>query len=155
MRIAFALLTLAFATITGAAPSEMPNRKPGLWEIKMQMPDMEQPTLSQHCIDEKTDNILLQQGHFQPRQNCSKNNLRKESGKIILESECKIEGSNTSTKAVFSGDFSHSYRGEIHTTYTPSLHGMKTSMQTLEGKWLGVCKPGQKPGDIAIPGVSP
>lgn len=153
MRIVLVILTLAFTTLTFAAQSDMPNRKPGLWEIKMQTPEMEMPILSQQCIDEKSDNLLQQQGRAQAQQKCDKNTIRKEGDKIILESECKFEGCTAKSKAVFSGDFTRNYRGEIHTTYTPSLHGMKSSTQTLEGKWLGACKPGQKPGDVTIPGM--
>ena len=30
---------------------------------------------------------------------------------------------------------------------------MKESASTMEAKWLGACKPGQKPGDISMPGM--
>lgn len=153
MRTVLAVLTLVFTTFTFAASSDMPNRKPGLWEIKMQTPEIEMPMISQQCIDEKTDNMLQQQSHNQTKQKCSKNTMRKEGNSIIVESECTFEGSTAISKAVFSGDFSRNYRGEIHTTYQPSLHGMKSSTQSLEGKWLGACKAGQKPGDIVIPGM--
>lgn len=152
MRIVFALLAL-FAAFAQAASSDMPARKPGLWEIKMSMPSMPQPMLSQHCIDEKTDNLLQQQGEKQSRQQCSKNSLSRQGDKIIIDSVCKFDGTTATTHAVFSGDFSRNYRGEIDTTYAPPMHGMKSSKQVLEGKWLGACKAGQKPGDAVIPGM--
>ena len=43
MRYVLALITLIFVTIAHAAPNDMPTRKPGLWEIKMQVPGMAQP----------------------------------------------------------------------------------------------------------------
>ena len=151
MRFVLTLLIFAFATNSSAAPSDIPSRKAGLWEIKMQMPEMPQGMTSQHCVDSNTDNLLQQQG--QAKQECSKNSVRKEGDKTIVESVCKIEGSTATTKAVFSGDFSRQYRGEISTTFAPPLHGMKSSKQTLESKWLGPCKAGQKPGDVMIPGM--
>jgi hypothetical protein len=30
---------------------------------------------------------------------------------------------------------------------------MKSSKQSMEAKWLGPCKPGQKPGDVIMPGM--
>lgn len=153
MRLALALLALAIGTIAYATPNELPMRKPGLWEIKMQAPGMPQAMLSQHCVDEKTDNLLQQQGQAQARQQCSKNSMRREGDKIIVESVCKIDATTATTKAIFSGDFSRSYRGEINTRFSPPMHGMKSSQQTLEGTWLGACKPGQKPGDVVIPGM--
>ena len=109
MRLALALLALlalAYTATTFSAPNDMPTRKSGLWEIKMQSPEMPQPMQSQHCIDEKTDNLLLQQGQAQAQQQCSKNSMRKEGDKIIVESVCKFDATTATTKAVFSGDFS-------------------------------------------------
>jgi hypothetical protein len=153
MRIALALFTLVCASAAQAAPKDMPARKPGLWEIKMQLPNMPQAMLSQHCIDDKTDNLLQQQGEKHAQQQCSKNSLSKQGDKIILDSVCQFDATTATTHAVFSGDFSRAYRGEISTTYAPPLHGMQSSKQVLEGKWLGACKPGQKPGDVVIPGM--
>ena len=153
MRLIFALLALSFGTIANAASNDMPARKPGLWEIKMQAPNMPQPMLSQHCINDKTDNLLQQQGQAQAKQQCSKNSMSKQGAKIIVDSVCKFDATTSSTHAVFSGDFNRNYRAEISTSYSPPLHGMKSSQQTLEGKWLGACKPGQKPGDVIMPGM--
>jgi len=152
MHLILALLTLSFAANIAAA-NDMPARKPGLWEIKMQIPNMPQPMLSQHCIDEKTDNLLQQQGEKQARQQCSKNSMSKQGDKVIVDSVCKIDATTATTHAVFSGDFNRSYRGEIDTSFSPPLHGTKASKQVLEGKWLGACKPGQKPGDVSMPGM--
>lgn len=151
MRFVLPILLFAFAANSNAAPNDLPTRKAGLWEIKMHMPELPQAMTSQHCVDSKTDNLLQQQS--QAKQECSKNSVRKEGDKTIVESVCKIEGSTVTTKAVFSGDFTRQYRGEIISSFAPPLHGMKSSKQTLESKWLGACKPGQKPGDVVIPGM--
>lgn len=153
MRLTLLLLALTFSALSSAAPQDMPARKPGLWEIKMQMPGMPQPMLSQQCIDEKTDDLMQQQGQAQAKQQCSKNAMRRDGEKVIVESVCKFDATTATTTAIFSGDFSRSYRGEISTTYAPPMQGMKSSKQTLEAKWLGACKPGQKPGDVIMPGM--
>lgn len=153
MRITLIVLTLVFIASAQAAPSDMPKRKTGLWEIKMQSPEMPQPMLSQHCIDEKTDDLLQQRSEKQAQQQCSKNSMNKQGDKIVIDSVCKLDATTATTHAVFSGDFSRNYRGEINTSFNPPLHGMKASKQVLEGKWLGACKPGQKPGDVVIPGM--
>jgi hypothetical protein len=33
------------------------------------------------------------------------------------------------------------------------LQGMREASTVIEGKWLGPCNPGQKPGDASIPGM--
>lgn len=152
MRLAVAFLALILSPLATAA-GEVPHRKPGLWEVKMQVPGMPQPMASQQCIDEKTDDLMERQGQAHAKQQCSKNSVRKEGDKVIVESVCKFNGTTATTTAVFSGDFSRSYRGEINTTYSPPMQGMKSSKQTMEAKWLGACKPGQKPGDVIMPGM--
>ena len=153
MRFVIASLALALSSLAFAAQKDMPVRKPGLWEIKMQVPGMPQPVTSQQCIDEKTDDLLQQRGEAQAKQQCSKNALRREGDRVIIDSVCTFDGTTATTAAVFSGDFSRSFHGEINTSYSPPLHGMQSSKQTLEAKWLGACKPGQKPGDVIMPGM--
>lgn len=46
MRFILMILIFAFATNSSAAPSDMPSRKSGLWEVKMQMPEMPQAMAS-------------------------------------------------------------------------------------------------------------
>lgn len=153
MRLVIALVALTLSPLSVAAPMDAPHRKPGLWEMKMQVPGMPQPMVSQQCIDEKTDDLMQRQGQAQARQQCSKNSMRREGDKVIVESVCKFDGTTATTTAVFTGDFAKSYRGEINTTYSPPMQGMKSSKQTMEAKWLGACKPGQKPGDVIMPGM--
>lgn len=144
----FALLAPAFAQ------SDMPKRKPGLWEIKMTTSmSPGTPSVAQHCIDAKTDDMMQQRAQGMDKKACSKNTVRREGGKVIAESVCKFGETTATTKVVFSGDYSSQYRGDIYSTYSPPMRGMKESHSTLDAKWLGACKAGQKPGDVIMPGM--
>ena len=79
--------------------------------------------------------------------------MRKEGDKIIVESVCKFDGTTATHQGGFFRRLFAHYRGEINTTYAPPLHDIKSSQQTFEGKWLGACKAGQKPGDVIMPGM--
>lgn len=57
------------------------------------------------------------------------------------------------TRAVFCGDLSSNYRGEIYSAYSPPMMGMKEARSVIEAKWLGTCQPGLKPGDVVMPGA--
>jgi len=51
------------------------------------------------------------------------------------------------------GDFDSAYtvKTTSHSEHGPS--GLpRDSTMTIEAKWLGACKPDQKPGDIVMPG---
>ncbi|MBI3576173.1 MAG: DUF3617 family protein [Gammaproteobacteria bacterium] len=154
MRYFTAVILVAIA-LPVVAQADAPKRKPGLWEIKMTSDAGHGggPMVSQHCIDAKTDDLMQQRTQGMDKQACSKNSVRRESGKVIAESVCKFGETTATTRAVFSGDFSSNYRGDIHSTYSPPMMGMKEAKQTLEAKWLGACKPGQKPGDVIMPGM--
>lgn len=150
------LISIIFITLTlpGLAQADLPKRKPGLWEIKMTTSmGPGGPSVSQHCIDAKTDDLMQQRAQGMDKKACSKNSVRREGDKMIAESVCKFGETTATTKVVFSGDYSSQYRGDIHSTYSPPMMGTKESRSTLEAKWLGACKAGQKPGDVIMPGM--
>ncbi len=148
-----ALISLFISSAWAETPKDMPKRKSGLWDLSMKMDAGPAPMRMQQCVDEKSDDLMQQQGEKQTKANCSKNTFSKAGNRVTSESVCKIGETTATTKAVFSGDFSTAYRGEIHSSYSPPMHGMKESNQTIEAKWLGPCKAGQKPGDVMMPGM--
>lgn len=148
-----ALISLFISSAWADTPKDMPKRKSGLWELSMKMDTGPAPLRMQQCVDEKSDDLMQQQSEKQSKANCSKNTFSKTGNRISIESVCKLGETTATTQAVFTGDFTSAYRGEIRSTYSPPLHGMKESKQTIEAKWLGACKPGQKPGDVIMPGM--
>ena len=147
------LLIILFAEGTAvAAYFDAPKRKSGLWEITISSGQTKSGHAMQQCIDEKTDDLMRNEMSGQKPQ-CSKNETRKEGDRIVAESVCKVQNSTATTRAVFTGRFDSAYKGDIKSTYDPPLSGMKDSSSTIEAKWLGPCKPGQKPGDVVMPGM--
>ena len=41
----------------------------------------------------------------------------------------------------------------MKTRFSPPMHGMSQSNMTLDARWLGACKAGQKPGDVIMPNM--
>jgi hypothetical protein len=74
-------------------------------------------------------------------------------GKVTIHSVCKHEGMTTTSDAVITGDFESSYRSDMVIRYDPPQQGMKDMKMVQEARWLGPCKPGQKPGDIMMQGM--
>jgi len=99
------LLAAGFANAADA-----PARKSGLWEMTNNMSGPQPMTTTmQQCVDEKTDKLADQPGDM--KQNCSKNDISRSGGKVIVDSVCKFEGTTATTHAEFSGDFGSNYRG--------------------------------------------
>ena len=58
------------------------------------------------------------------------------------------------SRSVASGDFESFYRIDTHVTYEPPLGGIKREdKDALEGRYVGPCLAGQKPGDSVVPGM--
>ncbi|HET6756022.1 MAG TPA: DUF3617 family protein [Burkholderiales bacterium] len=130
--------------------ADLPKRKSGLWEMKLTGAGMP-GHVSQTCVDQKSDDLMKQD--VEEKMSCSKTDMRREPGKLIVDSVCKIEGSTATTRSVITGDFDSAYRVDSKTTYTPPLADLKEGSVVIDAKWLGPCKPGQEPGDIVIPGA--
>jgi hypothetical protein len=136
-----------------AAADDLPKRKSGLWEMKMSMAGMPAGMgAMQTCVDEKTDDITQQQAQAQVKKACSRNDIKRDGDRVIVHSVCQFDKTTATTDGVFSGHFDSAYRGDIKTTYSPPMAGRKEAQMTIEAKWLGPCKAGQKPGDIMVNG---
>jgi len=148
----FLVTMLTTTSAAWAAAFDAPKRKSGLWEIKMSNAAAKGTTMQQ-CIDQSTDDLMKNNMARMEKPSCSKNEMRREGDKIVAESVCKVGASTATTRAVFIGHFDAAYKADIKSTYEPPLHGMKESTSVLDAKWLGACKPGQKAGDISMPGM--
>jgi hypothetical protein len=145
--LAFGLAGLA----TAGAGAEYPPRKPGLWEMKMSQADGKSaPMVSHQCIDAKTDQAMRELGQGAGQSTCSKQDMRKDGDKIVVDSVCKIGGSTATSHMVMTGDFGNAYRMETKSTYSPPLAGRAEGSAIMETKWVGPCKADQKPGDMIM-----
>ena len=147
------LVTLLIASVVAAASFDVPKRKSGLWEIKVSSDKAQGMPGMQQCIDGKTDDLMANEMPGGEKLSCSKTEVRKEGDRIVSESVCKLNGSTAKTRAVFTGRFDSAYKANVKSTYEPPMQGMREASTVIEGKWLGPCNPGQKPGDVSIPGM--
>jgi hypothetical protein len=147
------LLGLAAAALAGGAlAADTPKRKSGLWEINTQMEGMPSMGAMQQCIDQNTDD-LMQQSAKKEKIDCSVMDVKPQGNKLTMHSVCKFEGTTATTDAVFIGAFYSAYKGDMKTRYNPPMHGVSESKMIMEARWLGPCKPGQKPGDVIMPNM--
>ena len=144
---ALALLT------TVAVADELPLRKPGLWEMKIVKVGSQLPALTtQQCTDPTVDKDMVNTVSPIAKQICSKQNLQKTATGYVNDSVCTFSGATITSHTEVTGDFDSAY---VVTTQAKSDKGpeqLRDTTTRIEAKWLGDCKPGQKPGDIVMPG---
>ncbi len=149
-KFVFALLPAATLALPALAQSlDLPTRKDGLWQMSTSAAGAP-PSVSTMCIDKSIGREMMQMGSSMQKEMCSKNDMSRDGNKVHMHSICKFGQTTATTKgtAVFSGDTG--YRMEMHSSYSPAMMGMKEAKTLIEAKWLGPCKPGQKPGDVTL-----
>ena len=122
---------------------EMPQPKLGLWEIRMQNSSdgaaLTGKGVTQICRDaarERLEKTAEESG----KKDCSKYELRKEGGKWIANTVCKIDGSTVSTLMTSEFNGEDAYRIDTHSTFDPPEDGHSRFRLVMAGKRLGPCK---------------
>jgi hypothetical protein len=150
--LAFCVLTLLPAPAVRA--DEMPIRKAGLWEMKMVRTGSPIPEMTlQHCTDETTDKAMSAVFAPMSKEICSKHDLKKTATGYVSDSVCDVGGGVMTSHSDISGDFNSAFtvKSTSHREGGGASVLPRDATTTIEAKWLGVCKPDQKPGDIVMP----
>jgi hypothetical protein len=150
----FALGACALSLMSsGASAEELPLRKAGLWEMKIVKIGSQLPELTmQHCTDATTDKDMANSVSPLAKQICSKQEVVKTATGYVSDSVCTVSGVSMTSHSEISGDFDSAYSvtTKAHTDKGPEQ--LRDTTTRIDAKWLGDCKPGQKPGDIMMPG---
>ena len=143
---------LAFSVGTACA-DDLPVRKAGLWELKMVKTGSPMPEMTmQHCTDETVDKEMNNNISPMAKQICSKQEVRKTATGYVADSVCSIGGGTMTSHSEITGDFNSAYTIVTASHSDKGLVNLRDVTTRIEGKWLGDCKPGQKPGDMVMPG---
>ena len=150
---------LAVALLLSASPTlalDLPTRKAGLWELRMEFQGRNLPAqLMQQCTDAATDKFMTLNFGGAADRNCSKRDVQNNGGTITVDSVCQFGEATTTSHAVVSGDFNSAYTVQINSMRQggrpmPGAASSGESKMTIAAKWLGPCVAGQKPGDVMM-----
>jgi hypothetical protein len=150
----FALAIALFAAAAAAAAAEeYPTLKPGQWEMVTASAKSASatPIRSTICTDATVQKEMMEMGAGMRKDMCSKSEIRHDGNRYITDAICKIGESKITSHSVMTMLGDNGYRTEVHSTYDPPFMGMKDSTTTVEGKYVGPCKDGLKPGDYVGP----
>ena len=152
---AVAAIAAAAALAPSALAQDLPKRKSGLWEIRMESGAGQGGGghLMTQCVDQSRDDAFRQMGQQMERENkCTRTNVQRGPNRLSFDSSCDFGAMKTRAKTVITGDFNSAYRMEIQSRYEPPMMGLAEGTTVMEAKWAGACKPGQRPGDVTVPG---
>jgi hypothetical protein len=134
-----------------ADADELPIRKAGLWEMKVSgggsIPEMK----LQQCTDESTDRQMSTAFSPLSKELCSKKDVRKTANGYVMDSDCSVAGVSVASHSEIVGDFNSAYTVKS-TSHGDAAAGRGDRVTAIDAKWLGACKPDQKPGDVVMPG---
>ncbi|MBI1203030.1 MAG: DUF3617 family protein [Rhodopseudomonas sp.] len=136
---------------------DMPTRKPGLWELKMEFVGRHLPIREmKHCVDAATDKLMNSSFGGGSQQNCSQQKVNRFGNTTTIDSVCTFNGATVTSHAVVTGSFDDAYTVDVSSTREggrpiPGLPAKGASHMKIAAKWLGRCQAGQRPGDIIMP----
>ena len=145
--IAVALLSSA----SFALALDVPTRKVGLWELKMEFQGRNLPAqLMQQCTDASTDKLMTLNFGGAADRNCQKRDVHNNGGTITVDSVCSFGEATTTSYAIVSGDFNSAYTVQISSTRQggrpiPGVAPGGESHMTISAKWLGPVLPARSP----------
>ena len=144
------------APINSDAPEfPYPKRKAGLWEVKIAGGQQAGLPATQLCVGENTDSASVALDRkASVKGSCKTGPFTRVGNGWLLESICKEGKVNITSRSLASGDFTTEYRIDTFVSYVPPLaSGKREDKDALVGQWLGECRPGQKIGDMFVPGM--
>lgn len=144
-----ALATIVLLSATSVLAVELPARKVGLWEtssLSSHQPGM--PVRVQMCFEAGTEHELSVRAEASlKKMGCHSNPLQFVGGNYIYDSTCKLGANTMKTHSIIS----YSRDGTTHGETTMDMgDGASPSTMSSDSKWIGACKPGQKPGQGEI-----
>ena len=137
-----------------AGAVELPVRKAGLWEMKMLRTGAPVPEMTmQHCTDETTDKEMSTSFSPMAKEICSKQDIQKTATGYVTRFRLRRRRHDDHVACRDHRRFQFRLHREIDLAQRarPGRRAAR-STTTIEAKWLGACKPDQKPGDIMMPG---
>lgn len=130
-----------------------PQRRAGLWEVRSAGVDALGMPPTRFCVGEQTDTPRTHLDRSPgPRGSCSLGEFVRAGDAWVAESVCREGRSTVTSRAVATGDFRTAYRIDTLVTHDTSP-SRREERDAVEARWLGPCEPGQRPGDLVVPGM--
>lgn len=142
--------------------AHLPARKSGLWEVTVRSDELRlrrhgqaqnRPQTVQMCISAEAEAVMLF-AIVPGQQNCREVTVQprntKDGGGWDIHTVCFVHDNRVEADMQLTGDLASEYRGAYNVKY-PHTPINDTGRMLFEGRWLGECRTGQRPGDMVLP----
>lgn len=137
--------------LAAADDLNLPDRKPGLWELTTQPTGLPKAIVTKMCLDAATDKAMMKVGMSFSK--CDEMTVSRDGGNIVVDSVCTVGAAKMKTHAVITGDFQSAYTLKSASDRISGASNLpKHSEVTQEAKWLSDCPSDMQPGDMTMPG---
>ena len=143
----------ATAKSAAARKSPLPARKSGLWEVMLRS-DTPGPRMGQTvrmCTNAESEPVMLM-AIVPGQEDCHeiKATRRAKGTGYDIRTVCYVHDNRVETRMELTGDLLSAYEGRFAAKFSQPT--ARPSVPTVfEGRWLGACQPGQRPGDMVLP----
>lgn len=147
----------ATATTVGVFQNPM-ARKPGLWEMTMEMPNTKMKTVKNSvCVDDTVaDRWMKAAGQMGATEvKCSKHDVTPTATGAVIDQVCETGGRTVSSHIELTTLSDAAFKTSMKSTFTPAVMGKTDSDVEMTANWQEACPSGMAPGDMEmdIPGV--
>jgi hypothetical protein len=130
--------------VSATSDTTMPDMKAGLWEIKVNHVSGDGQThagVTQQCLDAAQMAQAKVTAADYVKANCSKNETQRAGDTWTNDLVCKSGGAVMTTHTVTAMVGDGAYHTQHTMTLDPPLAGESSGTTTMDGKWIGACKP--------------
>jgi len=136
------------------AKSPLPVRKSGLWEVTVRSdtPEPRQGQTVLQCTSAEAEPVMLM-SIVPGQENCRKvkaTRRRAKGGGYDIHTVCYVHDNRIEARMELAGDLRSGYTGRFSVKFAQAPIS-DPGPRAFEGRWLGACKPGQRPGDMVLP----
>lgn len=139
--------------------SNLPARKAGLWEVTLaahasQGPGsaMQPEVTVQQCTNAAAEPVMLL-ALLPAQESCTETRVARRSGQgggHDIRTECSSDGRPVRGRVSLWGDLQNIYGGDYSVSF-PQTPQNNVGPVAFQGRWLGSCRAGQRPGDMILP----
>ena len=153
----FSIAVIAFVTSVGLSPLaasadelNLPDRKPGLWELSTQPAGLPKAITTKMCLDQATDKAMMKLGMSISQ--CDQLTMSHDGNDLVIDSVCTVGGAKMKTHAVISGDFQSAYAMKSVSDRISGASNLPAHSEvTQQATWISDCPSDMKPGDMTLP----